>query len=63
MDENLTPEQLAERLRVPLETVYLWNRKRTGPRYMKVGRHVRYRRDDVLEWEKSRLVPMGRRTA
>ena len=55
-DKNMTPAELAERQRVPLETVYAWNRKGVGPQYMKIGRHVRYRVADVIAWEKSRLV-------
>lgn len=63
MDKHLSPAELAEREGVPLETVYLWNRKGTGPRYMKVGIHVRYRVQDVITWEESRLVTSRRRTA
>jgi len=48
--KHLSPADLAEREGVPLETVYLWNRKRTGPRYMKIGIHVRYRLADVTAW-------------
>jgi excisionase family DNA binding protein len=59
---HLSPEQLAEREGVPLDTVYGWNRKGAGPRYMKIGRHVRYRVADVIAWEQSRLVA-SRRTA
>lgn len=54
--KHLSPRELAEREGVPLETVYLWNRKRTGPRYMKIGHHVRYRLADVIAWEESRVV-------
>lgn len=57
---HLSPAQLAEREGVPLETVYLWNRKGTGPRYMKVGIHVRYRLADVERWEDSRTIASGR---
>ncbi len=57
---NLSPEALAERYGVPLETVYGWNKTRTGPRYMKIGRHVRYRLADVIAWENSRAIPTGR---
>ena len=57
MDEkHLTPEDLAEREGVPLETVYGWNKTGKGPRYMKIGRHCRYRLADVLVWEKTRIV-------
>jgi excisionase family DNA binding protein len=55
-DKHLTPEELARREGVPLQTIYGWNKTRSGPRYMKVGRHVRYRVADVLAWEKSRTV-------
>lgn len=55
-DKHLSPEDLAEREGVPLQTVYGWNKTRTGPKYMKIGRHVRYRFADVLAWEASRLV-------
>lgn len=57
---HLSPADLADREGVPLDTVYLWNRKRSGPRYMKVGIHVRYRLADVLAWEESRTVSSGR---
>ena len=53
---NLSPQALADRYDLPIETIYGWNKTRTGPRYLKVGRHVRYRLADVIAWEKSRLV-------
>jgi excisionase family DNA binding protein len=55
-DRHLTPEELAEREGVPLQTVYGWNKQRNGPPFMKIGRHVRYRLADVIEWEKARTV-------
>lgn len=55
-DKYLSMQELAERLDVPLMTVRQWNRKGTGPRYLRVGRHVRYRPSDVERWEESRLV-------
>jgi predicted DNA-binding transcriptional regulator AlpA len=57
---HLSPAELAEREGVPLETVYGWNKTRTGPRFMKVGRHVRYRLADVIKWEDSRTIASGR---
>jgi excisionase family DNA binding protein len=46
----LTPQQLADLCQVPVTTVYAWNYKDTGPRYLKVGRHVRYLRSEVDRW-------------
>lgn len=61
--KHLSPEGLAEREAVPLDTVYQWNRLRSGPRYMRIGRHVRYRLADVVAWEESRVVPDSGRAA
>jgi predicted DNA-binding transcriptional regulator AlpA len=55
-DKHLTPEDLAEREGVPLETVYGWNKTGKGPQYMRIGRHCRYTLADVLAWEKTRIV-------
>lgn len=57
----LSPADLAGRYDVPIETVYGWNKQRTGPQYMRIGRHVRYRLSDVVDWEKSRTVNTSRR--
>ncbi|MEV5196246.1 helix-turn-helix domain-containing protein [Streptomyces clavifer] len=46
----LTPVDLADLVGVPLETVYQWRRKRTGPRGFRVGRHLRYDPEDVRAW-------------
>ena len=54
--KHLSPAELAEREGVPLETVYRWNRLRSGPRYVKVGIQVRYRVADVIAWGNSRFV-------
>jgi excisionase family DNA binding protein len=49
-DTHIGPSELATMLDVPEQTVYGWNSKGTGPRFAKVGRHVRYRRSDVEAW-------------
>ncbi|MGW6582303.1 helix-turn-helix transcriptional regulator [Streptomyces globisporus] len=41
-DRYLTPADIAGIFGVPLETVYQWRRKRTGPPGFRVGKHVRY---------------------
>jgi excisionase family DNA binding protein len=53
-EKHLTVEELAEREGVPVQTVYRWNSRGGGPRYIKVGRHARYPLTDVVAWEKSR---------
>ena len=58
-EAHLTIEQLAEREGVAVGTVYGWNSKGGGPRYIKIGKHVRYRMSDVLAWEESRLRQSG----
>jgi predicted DNA-binding transcriptional regulator AlpA len=55
-DKHLSPEDLAEREGVSLQTVYHWNKTGGGPRYMKIGTRCRYRLADVIAWEKTRLV-------
>ena len=49
-DRYLTPVDLADLLGVPVETVYQWRRKGTGPRGFRVGRHLRYDPEDVRRW-------------
>jgi excisionase family DNA binding protein len=35
---------------VPVGTLANWRYQGRGPRFVKVGRHVRYRRSDVEAW-------------
>jgi excisionase family DNA binding protein len=46
----MTPQEVADFLAMPVLTLQTWRAKRTGPRVYRVGRHVRYRREDVEEW-------------
>jgi predicted DNA-binding transcriptional regulator AlpA len=52
----LSPGDLAEREGVPLKTIYAWNYVGSGPRYLRVGRFVRYRLTDVVAWEDARYA-------
>lgn len=45
-----TPPEVAEYLGVPPRTLEMWRYRRTGPRWSKVGRHIRYRWADVDAW-------------
>ena len=50
MDRLLTPLELAQLLSVPIATLYRWRYLDSGPRSVRVGRHVRYFASDVEEW-------------
>lgn len=50
----LTQREVAELLRLPARTLEDWRQTRQGPPYFKLGRHVRYRRDEVLAWVEGR---------
>jgi excisionase family DNA binding protein len=45
-----SPSQVAEHMQVSLETLRHWRYRGTGPKYAKVGKHVRYRRTEVDRW-------------
>lgn len=55
-DELIGPDALAEYLGVPLATVYAMNSKGTGPRRIRVGKHIRYRRSDVEAWLNTQAI-------
>lgn len=46
----LIPEEVANLFGVPLETVYQWRRKHTGPPAFRVGRHLRYDPAAIAAW-------------
>lgn len=47
MGENLTTKQAAEFLQVKETTLEQWRWNGKGPRFIKLGRCVRYRRTDI----------------
>jgi predicted DNA-binding transcriptional regulator AlpA len=53
-----TTEQVAAYLGddFPAKTLAEWRSRGIGPRYLKVGRHVRYRWADVETWLASKQV-------
>ena len=46
----LRPDELASFLGIPLATIYQWRSRGNGPCGIRVGRHVRYRIEDVERW-------------
>lgn len=35
---------------IPISTLYAWRHRRLGPPAIRVGRHLRYRPEDVEQW-------------
>jgi excisionase family DNA binding protein len=49
-DRLMTIDELAAYLQVSDQTIYQWRRRGAGPRGFRVGRYVRFRREDVDAW-------------
>jgi hypothetical protein len=49
-DELLTLPEVAERLRVPMNTIRWWRQKGTGPGFFKVGRRLVTTVGDLQAW-------------
>lgn len=45
-----TCDEVAAFLGVPVSTIYAWRYRSEGPPGYRVGRFVRFRRDEVLAW-------------
>lgn len=48
--EMLTAAELAELLKIPEGTLAQWRYRGQGPKYFKLGNHVRYQRSEIEEW-------------
>lgn len=46
----MDPTAVSQYLGVPIGTLANWRYQRRGPAFVRVGRHVRYRAEDVGEW-------------
>ena len=56
MEKLISPTELANYLGVPLSTIYEWRYRGTGPRGVRLGKHVRYRMSDVERWLETKLT-------
>ena len=54
---HLTSEELSERLGIPVATLKRWRRTGYGPKFIRIGKHIRYRLIDIEAWEITQLVP------
>lgn len=50
LTELLTPSQVSNMLEVPVGTLANWRYLGRGPTFVRIGRHVRYRGEDVMDW-------------
>ena len=50
LEQLLTENQLADKTGISPRTLQKWRWEGGGPPYIKLGRSVRYRLSDVLEW-------------
>jgi hypothetical protein len=58
---TLTDTEVATRLGISRFTVRAWRRKGLGPHFLKLGRAIRYRPDDLAEFEnRVRIDPATR---
>ena len=55
-DRLMSVPEVAEYLGIPQTTIYQWNYQRTGPPAFRVGRHLRFKRDDVEAWLRRRAL-------
>jgi excisionase family DNA binding protein len=56
-DDVLALDELASWLKVPVGTIYAWRYRGTGPRGIRVGKHIRFRRSDVDAWLETQADP------
>lgn len=52
----LTPAEVSQRQKISVRTLAQWRYLGRGPRFAHFGKHVRYHRDDVEQWEADQLV-------
>lgn len=62
-DDLLPPSEVAARYGITPETLSNWRREKKGPRWVKIGDgprpRVRYRLQDLIEYEQENLVEVG----
>ena len=54
MPKLATTQDVADYLSTTPAALAQWRYRGTGPKFVKVGRHVRYRWEDVTDWLDSR---------
>jgi len=52
----MNEKEVAQMLALPVRTVQIWRSRGQGPYYLKIGRNVRYREEDVLKFIDASVV-------
>lgn len=50
MEKLWSTADVSDFLGIPVGTLYQWRHRGYGPKGTRVGRHIRFRPDDVMEW-------------
>ena len=50
MSELLSIDEVSAYLGIPVDSLRRWRTQGTGPRAAKLGKHLRYRKDEVDRW-------------
>jgi predicted DNA-binding transcriptional regulator AlpA len=50
VDDIWVPKEVANHLRISVHTLYQWRGRNYGPPARKMGKHLRYLRQDVIDW-------------
>lgn len=61
LDALLTPTEVSDYLGVPVGTLANWRYQGRGPSFLRVGRHVRYRTEDLAMWVEAQLAEISGR--
>jgi len=48
--EWLSPVEVSNEIKIPVRTLYAWRHRGIGPEAVRLGRHLRYRREAVDTW-------------
>lgn len=59
MSDLLTPTEAAKFLHVRPQTLACWRLYGKGPSFARIGRMIRYRREELERWIAAQTVPVG----
>lgn len=50
MEQLMTPAEVADKLQIPVQTLYHWRSQKKGPVGIRFGRHLRYHPKAVQDY-------------